>query len=159
MSRGDSKKNKFIGPIWSKVLYFRKKRVFIKYAQLAFLFNDDTFWSFKVSKKSLVWILKTMSANLWAKAEVKRVVSKPPWWSLSFTYYALSSLKFSEKSLWWILRLLYLRFRTYNGIKWHTFTSVRISGKYSQLHFCFLTVTYHSKFQKIFPLDSSKKAG
>ena len=36
--------------------------------------------------------------------------------------------------------------------------SVRVSTKYSLFHFCLLTVPYHSKFKKIFRVDSKKKS-
>ena len=36
--------------------------------------------------------------------------------------------------------------------------SVRVSTKYSLLHFCLLTVPYHSQFQKIFRVNSRKNA-
>ena len=65
MGRKDSKK-KVPGPSWSKVFYFRK------YLQLTFCFHDGALRSFKISEKSLVWILKTMHTTLWAQSWSKK---------------------------------------------------------------------------------------
>ena len=115
-------------------------RAFAKYPQLTLCFNDGALCSFKISEKSLVWILKRMCAKLWAKVRVKRAFSKRSSLPNLFTCRALFSVKIQKSPC---------------GRFWEQW----VSTKYSLFHFCLLTVPYHSNFQKIFRVDSKKKPG